>query len=118
MISQELLSTVLDRPIKYIESDIKKINYNINGSITEGTIAYFNIEWKFINIYELAHLVKEWALDAFLLESDITGECRVYPIDPNHKAIMALEIEFIEDTEPDAIFAAGEWVLEQLKENK
>ena len=62
-ISKKLLSEVLSIEIKYFETDIEKINYSINASIKSGNIAYFNTEWKYINIYELAHKnLKEWAV--------------------------------------------------------
>ena len=72
-----------------------------------------------INIYELAHKCKEWARDnEFFLRSfyDYEGAfCYISaPVWANK--IDIIKTGFCSDTEPEAIFRASEWILEQVEE--
>jgi hypothetical protein len=115
MISKELLSEVLNYSITAVEADIDCIKNRIDGRANIGDIAYRNIEWKLINIHELAHKCKEWAFnEKFILKSSL-NECSI------------TEMQFEEDwsrmedwyrgseeshTEPEAIFKVCQWILD------
>ena len=108
-ISKELLSEVLGTEIKYFETDIKKINYHINSDIKSGNIAYFNIEWKYINIYELMHKMKEFILTeqqrmGTYYSTSVQGWC-CWLEDGENRGIAKTELE--------AVMKACEWVLKQ-----
>ena len=87
MINKELLSKVLDNEVPY-QVKVHKIiiknnslNYFYNSKDSGGGLFEAN---EYINIYELAHKCKEWALIRFLAES-----------------------------EPEAIFKACQWILDK-----
>ena len=93
---------------------------NINGNTVE--IFYSEPEYgedvEEINIYELAHKVKEWALKqgyriaSQLIERGITIDIGMNGFAVVHTCNREVNKER-EDTEPEAVFAAGEWVLNQ-----
>ena len=66
-----------------------------------------------INIHELAHKCKEWAFQHnFIVNSELhyhKGCCSIY--DSNGDCLNGKGI--FEDTEPEAIFKACEWILKQ-----
>lgn len=107
MISKELLSEVLELTsgnvfIKEIETRNNDIEYlcNVGG-------------WHLLNIYELAHECKKWALsNNFYIYSTvcIAGEGSSY-ITKDEDINKRLST-FLEDTEPEAIFKACEWIME------
>ena len=127
MISKELLSEVLHGGriiIKYLENMENCLEYISYCSINEmnGTKYNENLpdnyyvvkadRWQEINIYELAHKCKEWAFNKGGI--DITSgkrlgldgwECLVF--------IGVIPCDCYEaETEPEAIFKACEWILE------
>jgi len=62
MISTKLLREVLETEVKFHVAAIMQINDDLNAVIkTIGNIAYFDTEWRYINIYELAHRCEKWA---------------------------------------------------------
>lgn len=114
MISKELLSEVLNKNILSYEFDM-----------------YGNIDYKVINdygsninIYELAHKCKEWALEKNLTlfsgninnqdnnyESEWSYDCQIF----SHKE--GIELFYIKSlTEPDAIFKACQWILDSKED--
>jgi len=105
MISKELLSKVLG----YKQPDVIKLYGKTDVTLV------FGDDMVSINIYELAHKCKEWAKrTGFMIESDNMNEARVYPTDENGW-ILKKEIEFLEDSEPEAVFKACEWILKKTK---
>ena len=107
MISKELLSEVLKESVlsirPYIEDDIIDENITIYecGKNTYGII----------DIYELAHKCKQWALehDCELLScirSKDRAICDIYSDKYNCK------FTHYADTEPEAIFKACKWIME------
>ena len=123
MISKELLSVVLNK--KVIEDDISSIELKDN-KITfiedywdedEGSGFYRSHT---INIYELIHLCKEWLLNqnisAYSYLHELNGGVEIVPkkkcnwLNGNKK--------FKADTEPEAIFKAAQWVLDNTSTNK
>lgn len=122
MISKELLSEILDK--KAVVDDISNIELKEN-TITfiedycdedEGSGFYRSHT---INIYELAHKCKEWALSkghyiSLIIDEDDKTKCRyVLNLSWNDE----YEVDFViasepYDTEPEAIFKACEYIME------
>jgi hypothetical protein len=103
MISKKLLSEVLGlknpHPLK-IEDGKLYLYKELGQNITT------------INIYDLAHMCKEWALQYnFYISSEVKKE-------NSFSGLMGDDIwehillPFTADTEPEAIFKACEWILE------
>jgi len=68
-----------------------------------------------INIYELMHMMKEWAeKKGYILQSHIIGDsvCKISKITNYSPYIDTLEI-LNANTEPEAVTKACEWILEQ-----
>ena len=112
MISKKLLSEVLNENITRVDPRTTANNElfieNNNGKELD----------IYINIYELAHKCKEWArLRSFHITSWITmtdvlnGGATV-----GHSIKDIKEQLIFEDTEPEAIFKACEWIMEQNNE--
>jgi len=95
--NKELLAEVLkDNEITHWDYEIK----------IENNLVYYCGGHKSINIYELAHKCKEWAYkNGYELMSSIAYCC----ID--HKS-FAESVFFTEDTEPETIFKACQWILD------
>ena len=104
MISKELLSEVMD---------VKVFKCFVNNGICSYHDEYF---YKDINIYELAHKCKEWAsINSYALESSVHMQ-------PKRSSVAGCQIHwryetedlpyFEADTEPEAIFKACEWIME------
>ena len=67
MISKELLSGVLDVNVEYVELGSNRVEFYLKDPQLRGGGMYDDI-----NIYELAHKCKEWALDnGFVLSSEL-----------------------------------------------
>ena len=104
MISKELLSEVLGSKVRSIEI--------INSSVTY-TLCHSVIGYVYINIYELAHKCKEWATK----QKYSFNIC--YRDDWWDRLEKRVHIDFYNnsksfqsDTEPEAIFKASQWILE------
>jgi len=119
MISTELLSKVLDiniirmKPILENENTIAYLVYGNQKTINE---VYSN--HKTINIYELAHKCKEWALTkCYELHTHIAFEnneysfCELKGLDTKDRKV------FYDDTEPEAIFQACEYILNNREQH-
>ena len=104
MISKELLSEVLSN--KHIINNKNDLLIGEKEVILFSKMGSYDIN---INIHELAHKCKEWAYESgvtnFLSgQSDYGRRCEFY---------WGFELsEFQANTEPEAIFKACEWVLE------
>lgn len=109
MISKELLSEVLgcDSSECYFEDTYNLINYKYQYDVTwSEEIQYDNSS---INIHELAHKCKEW------LKNNVSNSFSGF--DNGHRFFCHIENyniqdRFYEDTEPEAIFKACQWILE------
>ena len=125
MISKELLSQVLDK--KVVVDDISNIE------LKENTITFIEDYWDedegsgfyrshTINIYELAHKCKEWAVNLSPNKHALSsyprwGDIRNYKKTNGSYYIcqhLVSGVQFEAETEPEAIFKACEWVLEQV----
>jgi len=112
MISKELLSEVIGVDVRYMSDEY-------DGNL----VPYETREgWKTINIYELAHKCKEWAL-GYELGYEI--ETKLYSIDGDifpfaniyYRNNKSKSVDTITTTEPEAIFKACQWILEQKENN-
>ena len=115
MINKELLSKVLDNEVPY-QVKVHKIiiknnslNYFYNSKDSGGGLFEAN---EYINIYELAHKCKEWALehDCELL-SCIKSKDRV--ICDIYSDKYDCKFTHYGETEPEAIFKACQWILDK-----
>ena len=113
MISKELLSEVFNKNVKLVEFENKDIN-----------IVFSDFDSLIINIYELAHKCKEWALDkGYIIEVGVHPTIKrdkmdrdyFYKITTDRGQILVSKFVEIIKTEPEAIFKACEWVIEQTK---
>ena len=128
MISKELLSEVMSIKIedivdlKMFGKDLKYYEKCLLKSCCDGRLSkHKDSICKSINIYELAHKCKEWAIkqhkiDLITLELDKnekTINCSILygEIHPNMKMYY-----FNADTEIEAIFKACQWILDSKKE--
>lgn len=109
-ISKELLSEVLDL----------KVFASISNDTNELKCLFVDLDKSKelrINIYELAHKCKEWAYENdYYVYSIFTfaGEGFCYLTHENN--ISKRLITFEANTEPEAIFKACQWILENLKD--
>ena len=125
MISKELLSAVLKiNRIQSIEAKEDMLLGNTNTFLSiihlhsQGRAFADTIQERSVNIHELAHMVKEWAYDngyeisskkilsEGLWDSEVAWEHKEYK--------NWLSNDFEADTEPEAIFKAGEYILEEI----
>ena len=118
MISKELLSEVIGVDVRYMSDEY-------DGNL----VPYETREgWKTINIYELAHKCKEWALlngfDIITVEIDeqyviLTPDD--WQTTKKEKRGMSFVISSsfeAQNTEHEAIFKACQWILEDSKDIK
>ncbi len=103
--SKELLSAVLGEDVKSVEL------------WKENTIRYFAPKDYIINIYELQHLMKEWAREHGYLMS--TEMIEISDDGFNHKWYLGINKEwwFHGVTEFEAVTKACEYILEQIDKN-
>jgi hypothetical protein len=97
-ISKELLSEVLAEEVGSFEIKNNKLIYMIKVCFG----------YKTINIHELAHKCKEWARDKY----DCTISSSIYKEYSKCWAI-SFDESFVAPTEPEAIFQACQWILDQ-----
>ena len=131
IISNELISTVLKKDIRYVYGkDAIEIGDYIIDHNTEIAFAYLfrNKEFEdYINIHELAYMCKEWAttkgfsvLSCKLIVTDNKGNrvsnywwCAYLGLiegeEPN------LKIDFSANSEPEAVFKACQYILDKDK---
>ena len=103
--SKELLSKVLGVYVTEFYLDCESLVYTYDRIFNE------NEQYKDdINIYELAHKCKEWA--------SYKGHTLSSTYHPHNNCICNIDIvtknfkQFEANTEPEAIFRACEWILE------
>ncbi len=110
-ISKELLGEVLELDIQsfYIsETSNNNLTMQVRCPIKEELYS------KSINIYELAHKCKEWALSKecellSCIRDENTSLCDIY------SDVLDCKFTHYANTEPEAIFKACEWILKELK---
>ena len=118
--SKELLSEILDIEEGYIElarcdKDSTICYQHTRNANTEDE----SIEYHFVNIYELAHKIKEWAFgQEYYMSSGISFNINLWWANVTPKTGGTAKLEtFDADNEPEAIFQAGEWILHTIKEH-
>ena len=105
MISKELLSEVLNQNVTSVYKQHEQYRYttsNTNGAWVSGS------DVPFPNIYELAHMCKEWAYTNHEAVINIFQKTRYNP----YTAKLEGKV-FQSDTEPEAIFKACEYILKE-----
>lgn len=129
LISKELLKEVF--PFDNLEG--REWNYKVMDNIliiTYNINKYFDGNTKQINIYELAHKCKEWAIKQSNRENRIiyVEITQIYTIFYKSRDKVSCCIhyfyedkksaagkEFIANTEYESIFKACEWILKEVK---
>ncbi len=137
MISNKLLSSVLSEllekvntrrvkdwsvPIKHFDSIVIKDNKVYFHESKQNTFPYKPVEEHTINIYELAHKCKEWAVNLSPNKHALSsyprwGDIRNYKKTNGFYYIcqhLVSGAQFEAETEPEAIFKACEWLLNEL----
>lgn len=115
MISKELLSEVLGLKVwKVLDCNMNTLRYCIYPNEGDEPSEYMFP----INIYELAFKCKEWAYENKTL-CGYNIELKSYKSENDYWLceLMSEDITFSADTEPEAIFEACQWILEN-KETK
>ena len=112
IITSKLLSEVLERKVKEGKGRIV-----INDNIV--TFAYIDEDiWSDINIHELAHKCKEWAKkEGYSMQSGTLQTTKSWNIfvskDFTCVSSETCFSDYKSNTEPEAIFKACKWILEQ-----
>lgn len=106
VISKELLNEVLDKKIKDYFIKDNYIVYRLYGNLLDNKPKPI-----YINIYELMHLMKEWALKQGYLLYSVPTIC----------FIKTLSLEYIKEfsdvsTELDAVFKSTQYIYDKLQE--
>ena len=127
MISKELLSAVLNiENITHVVKKTRKLHmYNAGEHVGKSKNVVYGVcvanECGYttydINIYELAHKCKKWAFNkgyylSSYYDSPLMHGCEVQRIASDPKLPLLLDIE--SESEPEAIFEACEWILNEL----
>ena len=114
-LNHKFMGEILNYPEMGIESekriyiidntDISWIEYLSHGYMESSTT---------ISIYEVMHLIKKWAYDkGYEIRSGYRGYSNLFKITP--WGLDCVE-QFNEKTEFEAVYQAGLWVFEKLKE--
>jgi hypothetical protein len=121
MISKELLKEVILNEYDVLEITIENDGLLYWNGGKETTYPYFLIEPGCMNLYELAHKCKEWAYykhDKMIFQIAYFPK-RKYaikdfdtPLDEWFRKKITLSDMFGAETEPEAIFKACQWILE------
>lgn len=120
MISNYMLKEVLFHKEKYKDQvEITRLVLNKNYIEYTSDVAgnpYNYITHDKINVYELANKCKEWAYSTYGIMIQSYPYCGKGRAD----AIKGLKVDevFKEKTEPEAIFKAAQWVLDNTSTNK
>lgn len=116
MISKELFAEVmadklpqglceLNDLVQDDDNDVGYFHAQYQGYIDYG------IQW--INIHELAHKCKKWAFNQnYWLDSRITFNKGGARIEERHSDFIKDPKDFTEKTEPEAVFKACQWILD------
>jgi hypothetical protein len=104
VISNELLSEVFDDNVFNFCTEKNTVNIQIDRE---------NDRYQEINIYELAHKCKEWAMDKY----GCTIGSSIYKEYSKCWAI-AFDESFVAPTEPEAIFQACQWIYNNRRNNE
>ncbi len=108
--TKKLLEIILGNEYKPRLVETIKIEDNLIVTYYDCGTGKFDCLGLEYNIYELAHKCKEWAHNNnYWMDSCFTGQIKLYKAGGTYP-FKTLHTEI---TEPEGIFAACEWVLEQ-----
>ncbi len=112
MISQELLSIIYntDKIKEFSNTHITLWNPVLHNWSTHEDGRWETTE---INIYELAHKCKEWALTKGYMLSSLKGSTFGRCAIVRNVTDVHYEFDILDDSEPQAIFKACQWILER-----
>jgi hypothetical protein len=120
MLSKELLNEVLNIENSRISRKVDSFCFP-----NENTIAlkyYMKDGWEHLNIYELAHKCKEWAckgmFNGYYITSFIDKGYAQCTIISNSKLGEKTSVIFEADTEPEVVFKATSYILENKDEKE
>ena len=119
MISKELLSEVLN--LNMWKTDSLNISIDENkvycNGIFLGDLGYQQSSYV-VNIYELAHKCKKWAFNnGFGLTSGLLNYSKTKIAVLENIDLLMPKISFTGNTEPEAIFNACQWILDNKDSN-
>ena len=109
--SKELLSAVLGYEI--LDEYIILGNQLQFKSWKVDDCEIFTNSFKSINIYELQHMMKEWALEQGYELTSNNNFCYVDLV-LSTMGHYAVRVDFIADSEPEAVTKACEWILKEI----
>lgn len=114
LISKELLSLILYEDIKYLETDINKIKYNIRSDIKENEIIYhLRGSWIILNLDTLTRLmikkIKEYGYMVTVYYHDDTVAVSVSNDEGRRYSSPSMTVY----SEQEAIKKALEWVAKE-----
>ena len=116
MISRELLSTVLGRPVQSGPGRILVCENNVALAFEDEDV------WSDINIHELSHKCKEWGVAQQLKHnfhiSIVTHKGSEYSATIVYWSDQLKNESFRASSEPEAVFKACEWILTQRGNNE
>lgn len=117
MISKELLNKVLNIEIVSYEMKQKNILAYEYNKVSKNQWSGKTFCNRSINIYELAHKCKEWALSkGYIINSGATTSndwsSTIYKVIKENPYIKELSHTW-EQSEPEAIFRACQWILDK-----
>ena len=115
--SKELLSAVLGENIGKVEevnfiSELSYKTYSTNN-VPEWEVAIDGMYSRVINIYELQHMMKEWALEQGYELTSNNNFCYVDLV-LSTMGHYAVRVDFIANSEPEAVTKACEWILKEI----
>ena len=121
--SKELLGAVLDEDLDMVaEINRAEIFIELHRNMIKVIVSNKRLvadcsrdaEYISINIYELMHLMKEWAWGkGFQLMSHRNYFNNKYAIQVHEKLYRHFEAESLEDTEIETVTKACEWILKE-----
>jgi len=112
MINKELLSEVFGKDVLWLEFTSEygfdAIEYEVKDETQRG-----NRFQDIINIHELAYKCKKWALNQDIVIFSFIDHCGDAFARLSSGVLPKIGGTYCADTEPEAIFKACEWILEQ-----
>ena len=116
MISIKLLSEVLGKKVIRYDNELQILFYRDE---------YDSMVWAELNIYELAHKCKEWAwrnyhytLSSEYADNEYSCSATLTWHDFKNYPCTIEEYPIVSDTEPEAIFKACQWILDNKRKMK
>ena len=108
MVDIKMLSLALSVDVKKAVFDLRIIHKNIRTDVKPSEfVALYDGTWNVVNIYELMHKCKKWALtQGYDIASSSQGYANITTLDSINQHGY-----FAQDTEFEAVLKAAQWVL-------